>query len=81
MMDKSPEKDMPEWWPYCPYFESVFPMTGEQYVKAIPDPHKRTAISGYMMREGWCVFEHQFLEAIKNDREEIIKWLKEADND
>jgi hypothetical protein len=82
MVDKQPRKDMPQqWWPYCPYSSKVFPMTGEQYVKAVPDPHMRTAISGYLMREGWCVFEKQLTDAIENYPEEIIEWLKEKVND
>ncbi len=36
-----------------PYPESVFPMTTKDYVKAIPDEHKRTAISGYCGRLFW----------------------------
>lgn len=37
----------------CPWPESVWPMTDEQYVKAIPDGAKRTAIAGFLMRLGW----------------------------
>lgn len=78
MSDKQPRKDMPQqWWPYCPYKNKVFPMTSEQYVKAVPDPHMRTAISGYLMREGWCVFENQLIKAIEDYPDEIIEWIKE----
>ncbi len=81
-MDKQPKEDMPEWWPQCPYPKKVWPMTEEQYVKAIPDPHLRTAISGYLMREGWCVFENQFMRAIKDyGKETIIQWLQEFPNE
>jgi hypothetical protein len=40
----------PEWWPENPYPESVFPMTLEEYEKAIPDENLRTAISGCLGR-------------------------------
>ena len=66
MTDKNPQKNVPDWWPQCPYSSKVFPMTEEQYLKAVPDPHLRTAISGYLMREGWCVFENQLLDALHN---------------
>lgn len=46
-------KGNPKWFPMCPWPESIWPMTDEDYVKAIPDPKMRTAISGYLMRKGW----------------------------
>ena len=45
----------PDWWPRCPYPESVFGMTIDEYVQAVPDPHLRTAISGLLARIGWQV--------------------------
>lgn len=56
--------DRPEWWPTCPYPEDVFPMTDKEYVKAVPDPKLRTAISGFLMREGWRVAEGQVYDAM-----------------
>jgi hypothetical protein len=47
--------EKPEWWPECPYPESVFTMTEDEYVKAIPDPHLRTAISGFCGRYFWTL--------------------------
>jgi len=59
----------PEWWPECPYPESVFPMTIEEYVKAIPDPRLRTAISGSLGREFWNIASEAIWEAkIKSER-------------
>lgn len=43
----------PEWWPDNPYPPSIFPMTTDEYVAAIPDTALRTAISGCMARFGW----------------------------
>lgn len=37
----------------CPWPESVWTMTEDQYVKAVPDEETRTAISGFLMRLGW----------------------------
>jgi hypothetical protein len=62
----------PEWWPQCPWPESVWPMTDKEYVKAIPDPKLRTAISGFLMRKGWEVFEHQLIKIIKEGLEDIV---------
>ena len=31
-----------------PYTERIFPMTLEEYVAAVPDPHLRSAISGHL---------------------------------
>lgn len=47
----------------CPWPESVWPMTEKQYVKAVPDPVLRTAISGFLMRRGWEVAVKQMQEA------------------
>ena len=51
--------DKPTWWPENPYPESIFPMTIEEYVDAVPDPKLRTAISGCMARFGWKVASDQ----------------------
>lgn len=37
----------------CPWPEDIWPMTDEEHVKAVPDPHLRTAVSGFLMRKGW----------------------------
>ena len=37
-------------------------MTEEEYVKAVPDEKLRTAISGFLMREGWKVCRDQVLD-------------------
>ena len=57
-------------WPKCPWPKDIWTMTDKQYVRAIPDEHLRTAISGFLMRKGWEVFECQLLMAIKNKLEE-----------
>lgn len=45
----------PPWWPQNPYPEDVFPMTVDEYVKAIPNKKLRTAISGCNGRFFWDV--------------------------
>lgn len=49
----------PEWWPRNPYPENVFPMKTEEYVKAVPDPHLRAAISGCLGRHFWQLCEEE----------------------
>jgi hypothetical protein len=48
--------------PECPWPETVWTMTDEEYVKAVPDTHIRTAISGYLMRKGWEAHERHLRE-------------------
>ena len=55
--------------PENPYPESVFPMTEEEYVKVIPDPRTRTAISGFMGRFVFEVTKRRFIEALKDEFE------------
>ena len=49
-----------------PYPKSVFPMDTKGYMKAIPDKHLRTAISGYC---GRIFFDIAKKEAIKTIRD------------
>lgn len=58
--------DKPPWWPKCPYPESIFTMTHEEYVEAVPDENLRERISGLMARFGWNVASDAIFEAIKN---------------
>lgn len=37
----------------CPWPEDIWTMTDEEYMRAVPDEHLRTAISGFLMRKGW----------------------------
>ena len=55
--------------PENPYSKSVFPMTEDEYVKEIPDPHTRTAISGFMGRFVFEATKRRFLKAIKDEFE------------
>lgn len=48
----------------CPWPESVWTMTEDEYVKAIPDERLRTAISGFMARFGWERFRNVAKEAL-----------------
>ena len=54
--------ERPRWWPNCPYPQEIFPMTVEEYVKAIPDASLRTAISGMLARFGWEVASDMIFE-------------------
>jgi hypothetical protein len=47
------EKPKPDWWPECPYPESIFTMNEHDYATAIPDPRLRTACSGFLGRVIW----------------------------
>ena len=45
----------PIWWPENPYFqEAMVTITNDnEYIKAIPDPALRTAVSWYVSRQAW----------------------------
>ncbi|MGI9297850.1 MAG: hypothetical protein ACR2QC_08120 [Gammaproteobacteria bacterium] len=84
MADRPP----PEWLPANPYPEVVFTMTEDEYERLMPDPDVRTAISGYLMREGYrlaledCVkafTEHQYDNPGNTWNEIRIALLKASD--
>jgi len=54
----------PDWWPKCPYPESIFPMPRERYVEIVPDPKLRTALSGMLGREFWDIASETIWEAM-----------------
>ena len=56
--------------PVCPWPKSIWKMTEDEYVKAVPDPKVRTAISGFLMRSGWEIYRMQLLEALTADKED-----------
>jgi hypothetical protein len=62
-MTDNGNSERPWWWPENPYPEDIFPMTIDEYVAAIPDPHLRTAISGCLARFGWRIAETQIWDA------------------
>jgi hypothetical protein len=55
-------KKKPLWWPECPYPEEVFPLDLREYSKIVPDPDKRSALSGALGRFFWQMAERQILE-------------------
>ena len=61
--------DKPEWWPECPWPADIWPMTREEYVKAVPDGRLRTAISGLLMRMGWEIASDDIHEAMEEECE------------
>lgn len=71
---KKKERELPAWWPQCPYGESVFTMTEEEYVFAVPHPQQRTAISGFLMRLGWNVASKDILERIADIESELAAY-------
>lgn len=62
--------DLPDWWPECPWPEEVWVMTDKEYVQAVPDPKLRTAISGFLMREGWKIACREILQALNAQGED-----------
>lgn len=60
----------PAWWPKNPYPEDIFPATVEEYIKLIPDPQNRTAISGLLMRLGWDVASDMIWRAWQEEQED-----------
>lgn len=54
-------------------------MTDAQYAKAIPDPKKRTAISGFLMRKGWEVaFQQVEMKLGISDPEAALEEARKA---
>jgi len=60
----------PKWWPECPYPESIFPMTDDEYVAVIPDPKTRTAVSGYLGRLFWNLASEMIFKAMKEEEDD-----------
>ncbi len=63
-LDKKAEK--PNWWPDCPYPESVFPSGIDRYVELVPDPHARCGLSGVLGRQFWNIASESILQALQN---------------
>lgn len=53
----------PSWWPQNPYPTDVFPMTVDDYVKAVPDENERTALSGCLGRLFWDIASQSIHDA------------------
>ena len=58
-MDEAKANIKPDWWPECPYPESVFPMSLDRYPEIVPDPDVRTALSGALGRFFWQLAEDE----------------------
>lgn len=58
--------EKPDWWPENPYPEIVFPMTFDEYVKALPDPVLRSAVSGHLGRWAWGVAENMIWDRLQD---------------
>lgn len=63
--------------PPCPWPKDVWPMTEEEYVKAVPDPQTRTAISGFLMRRGWELAEEDIASRLGGFDDELKQSEKE----
>ena len=48
-------RNKPDWWPRCPYPETVFVMKMERYPEIVPDERVRTGLSGMLGREFWNI--------------------------
>jgi len=55
--------------PENPYPQEVFPMTLEEYAKAIPEENLRSAISGCLARWAWNVAYEMILDRIRREFE------------
>lgn len=67
---------IPDWFPKNPYPVSVFSMTDDEYVAAIPDTRLRTAISGYLGRVFWDIASKKIAEAYQADQQELLAALE-----
>ena len=65
-----PDRPYPDWWPTNPYPEDIFPMSVEWYVRAIPDEHVRTAISGCLGRLFWDIASRSIYDAWRQKEED-----------
>ncbi len=63
----------PKWWPKNPYPEDIFPMKRNEYSEIVPDPNKRTALSGMLGREFWEIASESILDAIRSNMVEVIE--------
>ena len=65
----------PDWWPKCPYPESVFPMQLDDeergYSALVPDGHDRAALSGALGREFWRIAEETIWLRYKEMKERV----------
>ena len=59
--------EKPDWWPECPYPESVFPLDISEYEKIVPDPNIRTALSGCLGRLFWEMASSAIWVAMKDE--------------
>jgi len=57
--------EKPNWWPKNPYPEDIFPMDRSEYLKIVPDPHIRTALSGCLGRMFWKIASDSIYERYK----------------
>ena len=62
-MPESSAQSRPDWWPTNPYFPSIFTMTENDIVQAIPDDKTRTGVAGKLMHDAWelaseAIWEH-----------------------
>lgn len=63
-------KEHPEWLPENPYPEELFPMSIDDYVKAVPDGVLRTAVTGCIGRWAFDVAARMIVRQLKEFAEE-----------
>jgi len=57
----------------CPWPESIWTMTDDEYVKAVPDHKTRTAVSGFLMRKGWELCKQEMLKTMIDEIQEALE--------
>lgn len=60
----------PAWWPQNPFPEDIFPMTIKDYVRLVPNPQLRTALTGCLGRLFWDIAATCIWEAMQKAEEE-----------
>ena len=55
----------PDWWPENPYPSDLFPMEREEYATIVPDPIRRTALTGMLGREIWEIASEMIWSRIR----------------
>ena len=64
--------EKPDWWPRNPYPATIFQMSEEEYLRALPDPKTRTSVSGLLGREFWEIASEAIFDAWQAAAEQSI---------
>lgn len=72
------DEKKPDWWPECPYPEDIFPMTTDEFVKAVPDGKLRSAISGCVGRFAWRCAENMIWDRWRQHVKDMMSFESEG---